>query len=105
MDINNNNFKKEVLESEIPVIVDFQAPWCGYCRRLEPMVNKLAQEHSGTIKFVTVDIDKAPEIAQQFKVMTIPNLMLFKSGEKVSAVVNPTSRDAINKWMGENGLL
>ncbi|MCC8025181.1 MAG: thiol reductase thioredoxin [Clostridium sp.] len=105
MDVNNNNFKQEVLESEIPVIVDFKAPWCGYCRRLEPMALKLGEELAGKVKIVMVDIDKDPEIAEQYKVMTIPNLMLFRGGEKISSVVNPTSRDAINKWLGDNGLM
>lgn len=102
-DVTGKNFKEEVLDSPIPVVIDFKAPWCGYCRRLEPTVVKMGQELEGKIKVVGLDIDADPELAEQFQVMTIPTLILFKDGKAAATVVNPANRDAIDAWLKENG--
>lgn len=102
--INGANFKSEVLESGIPVVIDFQAPWCGYCRRLAPAIDKLEEEFAGAVKVGTIDIDNDPELAEQFNVMTIPTLIVFRDGKLVSSVVNPPTRDAIYGWLKENGV-
>ena len=105
IEVNGKNFKEEVLESEVPVVIDFKAPWCGYCRRLEPAVEKMGQELAGKIKVVSLDIDSDPELAEKFNVMTIPTLILFKDGKETAAVVNPANRDAMDAWLKENGAI
>lgn len=102
--INGENFKKEVLESGIPVLIDFQAPWCGYCRRLAPAIDMLEKEYAGVVKVGTIDIDNDPELAEQFNVMTIPSLLLFRDGKLAAGVVNPGTRDAVYEWLKENGV-
>ncbi len=102
IDVTGKNFKEEVLEAEGTVMVDFKAPWCGYCRRLEPTVEKIGEEFQPGVKLVGVDIDADPELAEQFNVMTIPTLFLFRDGAAVSSVVNPANRDAIVGWLQEN---
>lgn len=102
--VNGANFKQEVLESELPVVVDFQAPWCGYCKRLAPTVGKMEADLAGKVKVGTIDIDNDPELAEQFQVMTIPTLILFKDGKAASSVVNPSSRNVIDEWLSNNGV-
>ena len=105
MKINEKNFEQEVLQASVPVVVDFQAAWCGYCRRLAPAVERLKDEFSGKLKVVQVDIDEAPRLAEQFEVETIPTLFLFQGGKTVDSVVNPGSQDAIEAWLQENQAL
>lgn len=88
--VGKENFRKEVLESEKTVLVDFWAAWCGPCRMLSPVIDEIAAENSD-IKVVKINVDEQPELAQEFNVMTIPSLLVFKNGEKVnqSAGVKP----------------
>ncbi|MCB6611603.1 thioredoxin [[Clostridium] symbiosum] len=101
----NKNFDETVLKSSEPVVVDFWAPWCGYCRRLSPAVDRLEAEYEGKIKVAKLDIDTEEELAEKYEVDTIPTLILFKNGEMVDSVVNPPSQDAIEEWLKENGAL
>lgn len=105
IDVNNKNFEEEVLNSKIPVVIDFKAPWCGYCRRLEPTIEKMEAELAGKIKVAAVNIDESPELADQFQVMTIPTLIAFRNGEYTSSKVNPANRAAIDSWMAESEIL
>ncbi len=88
--VNKDSFRKEVLESEKTVLVDFWAAWCGPCRMLSPVIDEIAAENP-EIKVVKINVDEQPELAQQFKIMTIPSLLVFKNGELVnqSAGVKP----------------
>ena len=79
-DINFNNFEQEVLHSEKPVLVDFFATWCGPCRMVAPVLDEIAAERDD-IKVVKIDVDQEPDLASQFKVYSIPTLMVFKNGE------------------------
>ena len=76
--VTKENFKTEVLEAKTPVLVDFWAPWCGYCRRIGPAVDALAAEYAGKVAVGKVNVDEQPELAEQFKVMTIPSLFVPK---------------------------
>ena len=81
IELNEQNFQTEVLESEVPVLVDFWAPWCGPCKVLSPVIDELAQEVSGSAKVGKVDVDKISSLAQKYGIRSIPSLLFFKSGE------------------------
>ncbi len=100
------NFDQQVLSSEQPVLVDFWAPWCGYCRRISPAVDQLANEHESRVGIGKVNIDEQPTLAERFEVETIPTLILFKKGETIGEpLIAPTSKAQINDWLKENGAL
>lgn len=82
MTVNDDNFDREVLSADRPVLVDFGATWCGPCRALEPIVSAVAAERGGRLKVVSVDIDDAPEVVRRYGVRSAPTLMVFASGEK-----------------------
>ena len=85
--LTKNNFKDEVLNSNIPVLVDFWATWCGPCRMVAPIVEEIADEYDGRIKVGKVNVDEEPELAMQFRVASIPTLMVFKNGQLVNTAV------------------
>ena len=85
--LTKNNFRDEVLNSDIPVLVDFWATWCGPCRMVAPIVEEIADEHDGRIKVGKVNVDEEPELAMQFRVASIPTLMVFKNGQLVNTAV------------------
>ncbi len=78
--LTKENFDKEVLESDIPVLVDFWATWCGPCRMVAPIVAQIAEEFEGRVKVGKVDVDEQPELARRYMVMNIPTLIVFKDG-------------------------
>ena len=82
--ITKENFENEVLKSDIPVLVDFWATWCGPCRMLAPIVEEIANENEGKLKVGKIDVDQQPELAMQFRVASIPTLILFKEGKAVA---------------------
>jgi thioredoxin 1 len=86
-EVTDNNFQAEVIESEVPVLVDFWAPWCGPCRMVAPVVEEIAQERGDQLKVVKLNIDENQNTAMQFNVMSIPTLMLFKGGEVAKTVI------------------
>lgn len=79
--VNSENFEEVVLKSNIPVLVDFNATWCGPCKMLAPTIEKLSAEYAGKVKVVSLDIDEAGDIAGRYSVMSIPTLIVFKNGE------------------------
>ena len=86
ININKNNFQNEVLNSEMPVLLDFWAPWCVPCRMVSPIVDEIATER-GDIKVGKVNVDEQPELAAQFGVMSIPTLVVMKGGKVVNKMV------------------
>ncbi|MFY9812859.1 MAG: thioredoxin [Dehalococcoidales bacterium] len=79
-EINDQNFDSEVIKSKIPVAVDFWAPWCGPCRALAPITEKLSEAYAGKVKFCKINVDENPEMAGKYKVMSIPLVLFFKAG-------------------------
>ena len=93
--LNEDNFEKEVLKSEIPVLVDFWATWCGHCKMLAPPIAKIAEENSGVIKVCKLDVDEEPEIAAKYGISSIPTLKVFVNGEVVNSSVGVQPKAAI----------
>lgn len=94
------NFEEEVLKSDKPVFVDFGAPWCGYCKMLEPVINELEEEYNDRIKFGYLDIDQATEIAIKYGVMSVPLCAKFVNGEMVSQVLGAVPKEHIIRELG-----
>ena len=93
--LNEDNFEKEVPKSEIPVLVDFWATWCGPCKMLAPTIAKIAEENSGVIKVCKLDVDEEPEIAAKYGISSIPTLKVFVNGEVVNSSVGVQPKAAI----------
>ncbi len=87
MTIESNNFDKVVLQSKLPILVDFWAPWCGPCRIVAPLIEELAEEYEGKVSFGKVNVDQDPKIASKYGIMSIPTLILFKNGKPISNTV------------------
>ena len=93
--LSEDNFEKEVLQSEIPVLVDFWATWCGPCRMLAPTIAKIAEEQEGKIKVGKLDVDEEPELSVKYGIASIPTLMVFKNGEVVNKSIGVIPKAAI----------
>lgn len=91
------NFEAEVLKSELPVLVDFFADWCGPCKMMAPIVESLAEDYEGKVKVGKLNIDDEMEIAQKFRVMSIPTFIVFKDGQAVDVSVGAMSKEELEK--------
>ena len=98
--INSDKFEEEVLKSKTPVLVDFDADWCGPCKMLGPIIEEEAKEND-KVKFVSVNIDDNEELAEQYNVFTIPCLVLFKDGKEEKRNVGFIQKDVLEEFIGE----
>ena len=92
-----DSFEKEVLESKEPVLIDFYADWCGPCKVMAPVVEKLAEKYEGKVKVGKVNSDDEPELAQMFQVMSIPNFVIIKDGKVVDRVIGAVPQQALEE--------
>lgn len=98
--VNDSNFEEIVMKSELPVLLDFWAPWCGPCKMLSPIVEELAKEYEGKWVIAKCDVDEASEVPMKFGIRNIPTLLFFKGGELKEKMVGSTTKAAIIQKMG-----
>lgn len=97
LDVNKSNFESEVLKSDLPVLVDFWAPWCMPCKMMSPILDELSEEIGDKVKIVKVNTEEAEnqEIASEYQIQSIPNMKLFKGGEVVTEFIGMRSKDSL----------
>lgn len=101
IELTDQNFQTEVLQSSEPVLVDFWAPWCGPCRMIAPLIEELATQYQGTVKVGKVNVDDNPSAANNYGVQSIPTLMVFKSGDVVERFVGVQPKARIQAALDE----
>jgi thioredoxin 1 len=101
IELTDTNFDAEVLKSSEPVLVDFTATWCGPCKALAPVVEKLAEEAGGKFKVGKLDIDEAPDVTKRYGVRGVPTVLVFKGGQKVDQHVGVTNRETLLKMLAK----
>ena len=96
LEVNDTSFEQEVMCSTLPVLVDFWAPWCGPCKALAPTIDQIAEEYQGKVKVVKVNVDESPESAVQFRINSIPTLIIFKDKEPKELLVGNVDKAKIS---------
>jgi thioredoxin 1 len=97
IEINESQFEQEVMQAEIPVLVDFWAPWCGPCKMLGPVLEAVAEANDSRLKVVKVNVDDNPNLAQKYEVMGIPTMFLFKNGQVIESFSGAMSKQALTE--------
>jgi len=100
--VNNSTWEKEVVQSQLPVFVDFWAEWCGPCRMVGPAVEQLAKTLDGQVKIVKLNVDENQEIAVKYGIHSIPSLLLFKDGKEIARTVGAAPKEAYQKFIEES---
>lgn len=101
VEVVDSVFDKEVMESEIPVLVDFWAPWCGPCRALSPVIEEISNDYEGSVKVGKVNVDENPETTMKFSIRSIPTLIVFKNGEVAEQIVGAVPKSEIEKVLNK----
>ena len=102
IEINDSNFKSEVTDSAVPVLVDFWAPWCGPCRMIAPILEELAKEYDGKVKVVKINVDDSPNTASEYGIRSIPTLILFKDGKVFEQTVGAQSKENLKQLVDKS---
>ncbi|MCL4390758.1 MAG: thioredoxin [Candidatus Micrarchaeaceae archaeon] len=102
IDVTDETFENEVLKSDMPVIIDVWAPWCGPCRMYSPIIEETAKEYEGKIKFAKVNADDNQHIDEKFNIMSIPTTLLIEKGKLKAASVGAVPKNVLKKWIEEN---
>jgi thioredoxin 1 len=97
VEVTDANFKEEVLESDLPVLVDFWAVWCAPCRMVAPVVEEIAKEYEGKLKVCKLNVDEAPATASEYGIMSIPTLAIFKNGQVVEKVIGVVPKTVLGE--------
>jgi len=101
INISDLEFEKEVINSELPVLVDFWAPWCGPCRMIAPVIDEISAKYEGKVKIVKLNTDENPKTPSDYQISAIPTLLFFKSGKVVKEIVGITPKEEIEKVIEE----
>jgi len=99
--VTDDNFEAEVLNSDLPVLVDFWAVWCGPCKAISPIVDEVAAAHEGKLKVVKMDVDSSPQTPAKFFIRSIPTLILFKGGNVVDQLVGAVSKPKLEQFVSK----
>ncbi len=99
--INTNNKYETLNHSELPILVEYMAPWCVYCRRIGPAFDQLAQQYEGKLIFAQIDIDEEPKLAEQEQIEVVPTLIIYHKGKAVNSIVAPESKAKIDAFIHE----
>ena len=102
MEINENNFDTEVLKSEVPVVIDFWAEWCGPCKIFSPTLEEVSKEYAGKVKFAKLNIDENMRIAQEYGIMSIPTVLMFERGSAKAQNIGAIPKESLKDWVSEN---
>lgn len=102
MDVTKDNFQAEVLQSDLPVLVDFWAPWCGPCKMMGPIVEEVGKDLGDTVKVVKINVDEAQGLAQEYSILSIPTFMIFKDGQVVDQFAGAMAKDALKEKLSSH---
>ena len=97
--VNDANFSKEVLSSDLPVLVGFWAPWCAPCHTLPPMLQELIDDYFGKVKVVQAKVDETPDLTEEYRISSIPTLLLFENGKMVGKRTSADTKEDIAEWL------
>ena len=100
--VTDSSFKKEVLESDLPVLVDFWAEWCGPCKMLTPIIDEISKELKGKVKVLKMNIDENPNIPSEYGIRSIPTIMLFKNGEQKDTKIGLQQKNSLLDWINKS---
>jgi len=102
--VTDANFEQDVLQCDLPVLVDFWAPWCGPCRAMGPVIDELANEYAGQVKVAKMNVDENPASPSKYGIRAIPTLILFKKGEVVEQITGAVSKSSIKDMISQKAL-